>query len=181
MFRPPPPASSVGGRTLARRQAGPQGPERGDAGENRLPRVGGQTGTAEAGGGRRDRRRLTRQCQNVRRLGRQPERAQQAPHGVGLGHRPHDPARAGTAGTDEDLDREHAAEQRGPRQPSRRPRGLGASRLGVTRSCRHERRAPAGMRGQYPVVGHRRPTRRRATSGPGQRGRGLRWRPPPLL
>ena len=45
-----------------------------------------------------------------RRLGRQPERAEQAPHGVGLGHRTHDPARAGTAGTDEDLDREQAAE-----------------------------------------------------------------------
>jgi hypothetical protein len=88
----------------------------------------------------------------ARRLGRQPERAEQAPHGVGLGHRAHDPPRAGTAGTDEDLDREHAAEQRGPRQPSRRPRGLGASRLGVTRSCRHDRRASAGVRGQYPVV-----------------------------
>jgi hypothetical protein len=29
-----------------------------------------------------------------RRLGRQPERAEQAPHGVGLGHRAHDPAQA---------------------------------------------------------------------------------------
>ena len=31
------------------------------------------------------------------RLGRQPECAEQAPPGVGLGHRAHDPARAGTA------------------------------------------------------------------------------------
>ena len=50
-----------------------------------------------------------------RQLGRQPERAEQAPDSLGLGHRAHDPARAGTAGTDEDLDREHAAAEAGPR------------------------------------------------------------------
>jgi hypothetical protein len=82
--------------------------------------------------------------------GRPPERAEQAPHGLWLGHRPQDPARPGTAGTDEDLDREHAAEERGPGQPTRRPRGLGASRLGVARGRRHDRRAPAGMRGHTP-------------------------------
>jgi hypothetical protein len=72
-----------------------------------------------------------------RRLGRQPERAEQAPHGLRLGHRVQDPARPGTAGTDEDLDREHAAEERGPGQPTRRPRGFGASRLGVG-ACDHQ-------------------------------------------
>ena len=75
-----------------------------------------------------------------RRLGRQPERAEQAPPGLRLGHRVQNPARPGTAGTDEDLDREHATEERGPGQPTRRPRGLGASRLGVARGRRHDRR-----------------------------------------
>jgi hypothetical protein len=46
-----------------------------------------------------------------RRLGRQPERAEQAPHRMGLGHHAEDPPRAGTAGTDEDFDREHAVEE----------------------------------------------------------------------
>ena len=50
-----------------------------------------------------------------RRLGRQPPRREEPPHRMGLGHRAEDPPRAGTAGTDEDLDRKHAAEQRGGR------------------------------------------------------------------
>ena len=74
--------------------------DRGQAhvGESRLSRVGGRTGTAAAGvdagidGGSRGGDGTVR-----RRLGRQPERAEQAPHGVGLGHRAPDPARAGTA------------------------------------------------------------------------------------
>jgi hypothetical protein len=52
-----------------------------------------------------------------RRLGRQPERAEHSPHGAGLAHRAHNSARPGTARTDKDFDREHTAEQRGPRQP----------------------------------------------------------------
>ena len=40
-----------------------------------------------------------------RRLGRPSDRAEQAPHGVGL-FPVHKPPRAGTAGTDEDFDRE---------------------------------------------------------------------------
>jgi hypothetical protein len=39
-----------------------------------------------------------------RRLGRQPERAEQAPHGVGLGHRTEDSPRATAARTNQDLE-----------------------------------------------------------------------------
>ena len=45
-----------------------------------------------------------------RRLGGQPERPQQPLHGVGLGDRAEEPARAGPARTDEHVNREHAAE-----------------------------------------------------------------------
>jgi hypothetical protein len=39
-----------------------------------------------------------------RRLGGEPQRGQEPPHGVRLGHRAHDPTRAGTARTDEHLE-----------------------------------------------------------------------------
>ncbi|MDQ3773130.1 MAG: hypothetical protein M3461_01445 [Pseudomonadota bacterium] len=45
-----------------------------------------------------------------RRLSGEPQRRQEPPHRVGLGHRAHDPARAGTARTDEDVNREHAGQ-----------------------------------------------------------------------
>ena len=55
-------------------------------------------GTGGGWGPRWDRRRVTGGDGTVRRrLGRQPERAEQAPHGAGLGHRAPDLARAGTA------------------------------------------------------------------------------------
>ena len=50
-----------------------------------------------------------------RRLGGQPERREEPPHRVGLGHRAEDPPRAAAAGTNQDLDREHPAEEPGPR------------------------------------------------------------------
>ena len=49
-----------------------------------------------------------------RQLSGKPEHRQEPPHRVGLGHRAHDPARAGTTRTDEDINREHAAEKGGP-------------------------------------------------------------------
>jgi hypothetical protein len=54
-----------------------------------------------------------------RRLGGQAERGEEAPLRVGLGHRAQDPPCTATMRTDEDLDREHPAPQRGPRQPAR--------------------------------------------------------------
>ena len=48
---------------------------------------------------------------------RQPERVEQPSHSEGPAHRALDPAQPGTAGAAADLDREHAAERRGPRQP----------------------------------------------------------------
>ena len=74
---------------------------------------------------------------------------------MGLGHRAHDPARAGTAGTDEDLDREHAVVEPGPRPPSWRARAGVLARVG--RCGRDDRRSPAGARGQQAVVRQQRP------------------------
>jgi hypothetical protein len=51
-----------------------------------------------------------------RRLGGEPERREEPPHRVGLGHRAQDPARAGTAIAGQDVDREHAAQQPGDRK-----------------------------------------------------------------
>jgi hypothetical protein len=48
---------------------------------------------------------------------------------VGLGHRAHDPARAGTAGTDKDLDREHAAREGRAEQRTPPPVALRIRRL----------------------------------------------------
>ena len=47
------------------------------------------------------------------RAGSWTERAEQAPHGMGLGHHAYDPARPGTTGTDEDHDRRSPAGTRG--------------------------------------------------------------------
>jgi hypothetical protein len=99
-------AHSQGGRTLARGRPARQGPERGtDSGRTRV-----RTGS-HGSAGRLGRWRLgvdagfdggSRGSDGTvgRRLGGQPERAEQAPPGVGLGHRAHNPARPGTAGTD---------------------------------------------------------------------------------
>jgi hypothetical protein len=54
-----------------------------------------------------------------RRLGGQAERREEPPHGGGVGPRAEDPPRAPTALTDQDLDREHAAEESGPGPSSR--------------------------------------------------------------
>jgi hypothetical protein len=63
------------------------GRTRGDVGENRLPRVGGQIGTAVTWvDARTDGRSRGDDGTVGRRLGGRPERADQAPHGVGLGH-----------------------------------------------------------------------------------------------
>jgi len=67
---------------------------------------------------------------------------------VGFGDGADDPARAGTARTHEHLDREHAAQERRPGRPTRRPRALrvGGRRpsgcLLRRRRARDERRAP---------------------------------------
>jgi hypothetical protein len=48
-----------------------------------------------------------------RRLSGEPERCQEPPHRLRLGHRAHDPARARTARTDEDVNRDHPADKKG--------------------------------------------------------------------
>jgi hypothetical protein len=94
---------------------GPARAAGGRSGEARNPPlwVREQTGTAAAvvgaiargsGGGHRLRRWL----------GGQAECREEPPHGVGFGHRAEDPPRAPAALTDQDLDREHAAEETGP-------------------------------------------------------------------
>jgi hypothetical protein len=108
------------------------------------PWVRAQTGMAAPGGGRDPARSGGHRPR--RRLGRQPERAEQAPHGVGLGHRAHNPARAGTAGTDEDLGREHAVEEKARPSQARAPGAGPSSRPRAPLSIPHQpRRPPAGL------------------------------------
>jgi hypothetical protein len=54
-----------------------------------------------------------------RRLGGEPERREEPAQGVGLGHGAEHPPRAAAARTDQDLKREHAAQELGPRPASR--------------------------------------------------------------
>jgi hypothetical protein len=72
-----------------------------------------------------------------------------APRGAGarraLRHRPEDPPRAAAARTDQDLDREHAVQEPGPRPQSWRARAGVHAR--VVRCGRDDRRSPAGARG----------------------------------
>jgi hypothetical protein len=82
-----------------------------------------------------------------------------APRGAGarrgLRHRPEDPPRAAAARTDQDLDREHAVQEPGPRPQSWRARAGVHAR--VVRCGRDDRRSPAGARGQQAVVRQQRP------------------------
>jgi hypothetical protein len=56
-----------------------------------------------------------------RRLGGEPERSQEPPYRMRLGDRAQDPSRAGTAGTDEDLDRDTRRSARSDKWALRRP------------------------------------------------------------
>jgi len=99
-----------------------------------------------------------------RRLGGEPEGAEHPPHGVGLRHRPQDPARVRTAIAHQHGKPEHPAEQPGPGPASRGARPRGRARV-VRRWPRDEGRAPAGERAEEPMVGEQGPAARRDEGG----------------
>jgi hypothetical protein len=78
-----------------------------------------------------------------RRLGGQAERREEPPHGVGLGHRAEDLPRVAAAWTNQDLEREHPAQEPGPRPPSWRPRAHSGTNLS-SRGCGAKRCQKAG-------------------------------------
>ena len=125
----------------------PAGPERGDVGENRLPRVGGQTGTAAAGGGRRDRRRSRGGARTGGGWAASPSASGRRRTAWGSITAPtirRGPAQRGESRTSMRASNDAFAAGSATAGPRGQPAGL------VTRRCRHDRRAPAGMRGQYP-------------------------------
>ena len=109
-------AESQGGWSVARSGEGRQRwPERGRTPGPAGPP--GRAGPARQGarrGGGASRLRAGADGDARGRLGDEAERRQPPPHRVGLGDGAEDAARAGTARTDEDVDREHAAEKLGP-------------------------------------------------------------------
>jgi hypothetical protein len=148
-------------RTIARRWRGRQGRrELGEVGPGTRP-----SGFANRQGRRRWWGARSRADQASgggyrlrRRLGGQAERREEPPHGVGFGHRAEDPPRASAARTDQDLDREHAAEESAPGpSPGGSPAGV---RARAVRRRRDDRRSPAGTRGEDAMVGEQRPARR---------------------
>jgi hypothetical protein len=83
---------------------------------------------------------------------------------VGFGHRAEDPPRAPAAVAHQDLDREHAVEEPGPR-PSPRESPVGVRAGVVRRGGRDDRRAPFGPRGEEPMIREQGPARRRHEGG----------------
>ena len=108
---PPQPAPCQRGRSVARAGRDRQGPGRPGPVGGWVAGVDGEGSRVSADAVRR--RSVGADGEGRRRLRGQAERGQPPSHRVRLRHGAHDPARAGTAGAHEDLDREHPAQERG--------------------------------------------------------------------